>query len=196
MTLTFHGRGYDATLRVWCSPRVRRNFHHAGVSLLRTFLAASFAGLLAAGCSRPAPAAGPAKAGLRAVSLQTDWVPQAEHGGFYQALARGFYAEAGLAVEIRPGGRGMIVKLAVAKGDADFGLSRSDDVIVFAGHGLPLVMVAATFQHDPQALMVRAESPVHPNGRWYSIRKRREMHLSDFALGPIVYGTAMNLRRS
>lgn len=116
--------------------------------------------LLAAGCSRPAPAVVPAKTGLRAISLQTDWVPQAEHGGFYQALARGFYAEAGLAVDIRPGGRGMVVKVAVAKGDADFGLSRSDDVIVFASHGLPLVMVAATFQHDPQALMVRAESPV------------------------------------
>ncbi len=112
------------------------------------------------GCTRQEPASvGPA-ANLRKVVLQTDWFPQAEHGGFYQALAKGFYREAGLDVEILPGGPGATIKLSVAKGLADFGMYRSDDVIVAASRGLPLVMVAAVLQHDPEALLVHANSPV------------------------------------
>ena len=121
-----------------------------------------FAGLGVAGCGRPASSEPPKNVppALRRVVFQTDWFPQAEHGGYYQALAKGFYREAGLAVDIRPGGNAAGVKLPVATGEADFGMSRSDDVIVAASRGLPLVMVAATFQHDPQALMVHADSPV------------------------------------
>ncbi len=117
--------------------------------------------VLATGCSRPerdTPAL--QKSGLRKVVLQTDWFPQAEHGGFYQALARGYYAEVGLAVDIWAGGPGAGIKLKVARGDADFGMLRSDDVLLAASRGLPLVMVAATLQHDPLALMLHAESPV------------------------------------
>lgn len=115
--------------------------------------------VLGGGCARQEPAVVPA-GGLRKVVLQSDWFPQAEHGGFYQALAKGFYREAGLDVEILPGGPGATIKLSVAKGIADFGLYRSDDVIVAASRGLPLVMVAAVLQHDPEALLVHAESPV------------------------------------
>jgi len=96
----------------------------------------------------------------RKVVLQTDWFPQAEHGGFYEALARGFYAQAGLEVEIWPGGPGAGIKLKVAKGEADFGMLRSDDLLIGASRGLPVMMVMATMQHDPQALMVHDESPV------------------------------------
>ncbi len=102
----------------------------------------------------------PGKSGPRKVVLQTDWFPQAEQGGFYQALARGFYAEVGLEVDIWAGGPGAGIKLKVARGDADFGMQRSDDVMLAASRGLPLVMVAATLQHDPLALMVHAGSPV------------------------------------
>lgn len=120
--------------------------------------------LLGVGCARerrPVTSVGnPSTPALRKVVFQTDWFPQAEHGGFYQALARGFYAQAGLEVEIRPGGPGVGIKIPVAKGDVDFGMNRSDDVLVVASRGLPLVMVAAVLQHDPQALMVHEDSPV------------------------------------
>ena len=131
------------------------------MSIVRLMICGVLVAIVAAGCSRDdaGPAAG-GKPALLKVSLQTDWFPQAEHGGFYQALARGYYREAGLAVEILPGGPGANIKPRVAKGEADFGLNRSDDVLVAASQGLPLVMVGAVFQHDPQALMVRAESPV------------------------------------
>ena len=94
------------------------------------------------------------------VVLQTDWFPQAEHGGYYQALARGFYRDAGIEVDIWPGGPGAGIKLKVARGDAHFGMLRSDDVILAAANGMPFVMVMATMQHDAQALMVHADSPV------------------------------------
>jgi NitT/TauT family transport system substrate-binding protein len=126
----------------------------------------SLAAICVVACTRQEPAAvagaapHSAKPALRKVVLQTDWFPQAEHGGFYQALAKGFYAEAGLDVEIWPGGPGAGIKLKVAKGDADFGMSRSDDVMLAASSDMPLVMVAAILQHDPMALMVHARSPV------------------------------------
>ena len=115
--------------------------------------------LLAFGCARRETSTAPVSA-LRKVVLQSDWFPQAEHGGYYQALARGFYRDAGLDVEILPGGPGATIKLNVAKGTADFGLYRSDDVIVAASRGLPLVMVAADFQHDGEALLVHDSNPV------------------------------------
>ena len=105
----------------------------------------------------------PAKAAaapLRKVTLQTDWFPQAEHGGYYQALAKGFYAEAGLDVTILPGGPGAGIKLKLAKGDVEFAMMKSDDAIIAAARDLPFMMVAATMQHDPQAVMVHADSPV------------------------------------
>lgn len=119
---------------------------------------------LVAACGRKAPAenaaAAATDAGRRKVVLQTDWFPQAEHGGFYQALAKGFYADAGLDVEIWPGGPGSGIKLKVARGDAHFGMQKSDDLIVAAARGLPFVMIASTMQHDPQAVMVHEGSPV------------------------------------
>lgn len=114
----------------------------------------------ATGCARKEPPAPPKPSGPRKVVLQTDWFPQAEHGGFYQALANGYYREAGLDVDIWPGGPGSGIKLKVARGDADFGMMRSDDLLLAAGSGMPLVMVAASLQHDPMGLMVHDDSPV------------------------------------
>ncbi|MBI5690334.1 MAG: ABC transporter substrate-binding protein [Verrucomicrobia bacterium] len=138
----------------------------AGVHLWWQGIGWVLAALLAAGCARPEPKAeaGSAGAQRRRVVLQSDWFPQAEHGGYYQALARGYYAEAGLELEIWPGGPGAGIKLKVVRGDADFGMQRSDDVLVAASRGLPLVMVAATLQHDALALMVHANDPVRTVG--------------------------------
>lgn len=118
---------------------------------------------LTAGCERrEAPAASGAGGTkpLHKLTFQSDWFPQAEHGGFYQALAKGYYREAGLEVEILPGGPGAGIKLKIAKGTADLGMIRSDDVALAVSQGLPLLIVAATFQHDAEALLVHADSPV------------------------------------
>ncbi|MFO7724534.1 MAG: ABC transporter substrate-binding protein [Oceanipulchritudo sp.] len=94
------------------------------------------------------------------VVLQTDWYAQPEHGGFYQALAEGYYAEEGLEVEILQGGPNALTAQRVAQGKAHFGIGRSDDVIVASGRGVPLIMVGALMQKDPQALMFHEESGI------------------------------------
>lgn len=94
------------------------------------------------------------------LTLQMDDLPRAEVAGFYQALAKGFYQRAGLEVEIRAGTPETDVAALVGQGEADFGLGRSDDVMLRASEGLPLEMVAAARQHDPLVLLVHAKSPV------------------------------------
>lgn len=116
-------------------------------------------GACARGPEQPPPNPGSPAPRVR-VTLQTDWFPQGEHGGLYQALAAGHYAAAGLDAEIWPGGPGAGIRLKVARGDADFGMLRADDVLLAVSRGLPLVMVMATLQHEPLALMVHADSPV------------------------------------
>lgn len=126
------------------------------LSLLPLLLLAS----LLAGCGRsPAPVAGAAAAPLK-IRLLTDWYPQAEHGGFYQALAKGYYREAGLDVEIVGGGPGATVGQKMIAGQGEIGMSASDWIIINANSGLPFVMIAASMQHDPQAILVHKDSPV------------------------------------
>ncbi len=101
-----------------------------------------------------------ATGGAVKIRFQTDWYPQPEHGGYYQALARGFYAEEGLDVEILPGGPNAQVKQQVALGEAQLGMTNGDDVIVAAARGLPLKIVAAEMQRDPQGILFHAENPL------------------------------------
>jgi len=103
----------------------------------------------------------PASSGLTPVTLQTDWYPQPEHGGFYDAQIRGYYKDEGLDLTILPGGPYVNNDQQVSVGVAQFGMSSSDHVLEAIGNGVPLVAVAATMQHDPQAIMVHQDSPVH-----------------------------------
>ncbi len=99
--------------------------------------------------------------GLTPVTLQLDWYPQPEQGGFYTAQLLGYYKAEGLDVTLLPLPQYGSVAQQVAGGKADFGLGSSDQVLEWNSNGLPLVAVAATMQHDPQAVMVHKESPIH-----------------------------------
>jgi NitT/TauT family transport system substrate-binding protein len=98
--------------------------------------------------------------GLVHVKFQADWYPQPEHGGFYTALAKGYYKEEGLDVEIQPGGPYSIATKQVSSGAAQFGMGSSDNILEAIAEGQPLIAVAATMQHDPQGIMVRKDSLV------------------------------------
>ena len=103
----------------------------------------------------------PAEAGgLTHVTLQADWYPQPEQGGFYTALANGYYKEEGLDVAIAPGGPYVVGAQQVAAGAAQFGMGSSDTILEAIGDRQPLVAVAATMQRDPQGIMVRKDSTV------------------------------------
>jgi NitT/TauT family transport system substrate-binding protein len=99
--------------------------------------------------------------GLTPVRLQLDWYPQPEHGGFYTAMLKGYYRQAGLDVTLMPLPQYGSAAQLVATGQAQFGLGSSDQILEWDSNGLPLVAVAATMQHDPQAIMVHADSPIH-----------------------------------
>lgn len=99
--------------------------------------------------------------GLRPVTFVTDWKAQAEHGGFYQALANGYYADAGLDVTIRQGGPGINVPQLLAVGSVDFGMGSNSFIplnIVAANAGAKAVM--ASFQKDPQVLITHPRDDV------------------------------------
>jgi NitT/TauT family transport system substrate-binding protein len=140
---------------------------------MKTLLTRSAAALLVvvvlAGCGRKTQAGSTTSAGLVKVRFQTDWYPQPEHGGYYQALAKGYYADEGLDVELIPGGPNAQVMAQVATGRADLGMTNGDDVIVAIARGVPIKMVAAEMQRDAQGIMFHTENPLHDlrdlNGR-------------------------------
>ena len=120
-----------------------------------TKLGCLFAVLIFMGCHSQ-----PATTGLTKVTLQADWYPQPEHGGFYTALVKGYYTDEGLDVTIQPGSQYAIPDQPVSVGAAQFGMGSSDRTLESVADGHPLVAVAATMQSDPQGIMVREDSPV------------------------------------
>jgi len=89
------------------------------------------------------------------IRFATDWKAQAEHGGFYQAIAKGYYKKRGLNVTIRPGGPQVDVPRLIAAGAIDIGMaSNSFQPINLLAVGADVKIVMAAFQKDPQVLMV------------------------------------------
>ena len=89
-----------------------------------------------------------------AFTYVTNWYAQAEHGGYYQAVAQGIYKKYGLDVTIRMGGPQVNTYQIMAAGQADCVMGSSDlQVIQQRESGLPVVTVAASFQKDPQVLI-------------------------------------------
>ena len=88
------------------------------------------------------------------VTKATNWKAQAEHGGYYQAIAAGIYAKYGLDVTIRQGGPQIDNNLLMLAGRIDFNMGgNSDSVFAFAEKNVPFRAVAAIFQKDPQVIM-------------------------------------------
>jgi len=93
------------------------------------------------------------------VRLQLKWRHQFQFAGFYTALEKGYYREAGFAVTIIPATPGIDPVETVLQGGADFGVASSELVLRYA-RGDPVVVLASIFQHSPLALYVRRDSGV------------------------------------
>jgi NitT/TauT family transport system substrate-binding protein len=95
------------------------------------------------------------------VSFGTNWVAQAEHGGFYQALADGTYRKYNLDVTIVPGGPNVNNRLLLPAGRIDFFMSantlQSFDAVE---NRVPTLAVAAIFQKDPQVLLAHPDAGI------------------------------------
>ena len=143
--------------------------------LARWFGIAAF--LIVAACGQETPRPPPQGKPQTRISFVTDWKAQAEHGGFYQALAEGLYAKRGLDVSIMAGGAAVNVPQLLAGGAADFGIGSNNFIplnLVRAGAKIKAVM--AVFQKDPQVLIT------HPRDDVKSI--------ADMAGKPILIGDA------
>ncbi|HEY9065956.1 MAG TPA: ABC transporter substrate-binding protein [Burkholderiaceae bacterium] len=88
----------------------------------------------------------------------TNWFAEAEHGGFYQAVATGLYKKAGLDVTIKMGGPQVNIFQLMAAGQADCIMGSSDlQIMQTRESGLPIVSVAAMMQKDPQVLIAHED---------------------------------------
>lgn len=93
------------------------------------------------------------------VVLQLRWLHQPQFVGYHMAKAKGFYAKAGLDVEIRPGGKGISPVEEVQSGRADFGVGNTEVLTSYA-KGTPLLALACVFQHSPSIFLARRDSGI------------------------------------
>lgn len=129
---------------------------------LRRAAAPTIAGLAAiallAGCSSTASADD--ASGSQDVVLQTSWIPGVEFAGSYLAEANGYYEDAGLSVEILPGAADVDPTAIVAAGTADTGIGEPDNVARANANGADLVIIGATFQKNPLAILSASDNPI------------------------------------
>jgi NitT/TauT family transport system substrate-binding protein len=91
-------------------------------------------------------------------TYMTNWYAQAEHGGFYQAVATGIYKKYGLDVTIKMGGPQVNMYQILGAGQTDCVMGSSDQqVIIVRAGGLPVTTVASSFQKDPQVLIAHED---------------------------------------
>lgn len=111
------------------------------------------------------------------VVYMTNWLAQAEHGGYYQAVADGTYAACGLEVEIQQGGPQVSGRPLLLAGKIDFymggNMLQAFDAVQ---QNIPLRVVAATFQKEPQVLMAH---PGQGLDKWEDLTKAEQYILGD-----------------
>jgi NitT/TauT family transport system substrate-binding protein len=111
------------------------------------------------------------------VSFGTDWKAEAEHGGYYQAIATGIYRGHGLEVTLRQGGPQVNHAQLLAAGRLDFNLApNSFGPLNFVSEKIPMVAVAAIFQKDPSVLIAH---PGHGNDSLAALKGKPIMIGSD-----------------
>ena len=90
---------------------------------------------------------------LDKVSFHTDWRAQAEHGGYYQAIAAGLYRQAGIDCDLRQGGPSLNISQLLLAGRVDMTMTNSFEAFAYARERAPFYTIAAIFQKDPQVLI-------------------------------------------
>jgi NitT/TauT family transport system substrate-binding protein len=113
---------------------------------------------------------------LSKIVFSTDWLAQAEHGGFYQAVAEGTYRKYGLDVDIRMGGPQVNGLQLLAAGRLDIAMADALQAMSAVEQRVPVVAIAATFQKNPTVVIA------HPG----------VARLEDLKGKPIAIGAASN----
>jgi NitT/TauT family transport system substrate-binding protein len=114
------------------------------------------------------PLARPARAQrLDRLSFNTDWRAQAEHGGYYQAIAAGLYKSRGIELELRPGGPSLNIGQMLLAGRVDMIMSNSFEAFTYVREQAPFFTIASIFQKDPQVMIA------HPGSGFDSFEKMK-----------------------
>jgi len=147
-------------LPIKASPSRRHGWLRPALAGLACLLAA-----LGAGCGRRDAATVEYQTALDGrkvarIAVQMDWYAQPEHGGFYQAQLTGMYDRAGMAVEIRQGGRNALGMERVILGEVQFANTSLPEVILARSRGLPVIAVMAYMQRNPQGIMFHKSSGI------------------------------------
>jgi NitT/TauT family transport system substrate-binding protein len=118
----------------------------------RRILALGAAGVVAAitlsACSTSSTPSSSSSAGLTHVTLQLQWVPQAQFAGYYAAVAQGFYEKEGLDVTIKEAGTDTVPIDVLASGDADFAISWVPKVLGSIEKGTNVTDIAQIFERS------------------------------------------------
>src|ERR1700733_1896877 len=105
------------------------------------------------------PLARPARAQtLDRLSFHTDWRAQAEHGGYYQAIAAGLYSKAGIECTLKQGGPSLNIGQMLLAGRVDMIMSNSFEAFTYVRENAPFFTIASIFQKDPQVMIAHPGS--------------------------------------
>jgi NitT/TauT family transport system substrate-binding protein len=111
----------------------------------------------AIGCDRDGKSnSGASAQSLTKVTLQLNWKPEPQFGGFYAAKVNGTFAEHGLDVDIREGGASAPTVDMLAAGTVPFALVSGDEILIARDKGKKIVALFAVYQTHPQGIMCRA----------------------------------------
>jgi NitT/TauT family transport system substrate-binding protein len=104
---------------------------------------------------------------LDRLSFNTVWRAQAEHGGYYQAIAAGLYKASGIELDLRPGGPSLNIGQMLLAGRVDMIMSNSFEAFTYVREQAPFFTIASIFQKDPQVMIA------HPGTGFDSFEKMR-----------------------
>jgi NitT/TauT family transport system substrate-binding protein len=88
-----------------------------------------------------------------AATLQLNWKPEPQFGGFYEAQRAGLFKQNNLDVTVQPGGTGLPTVQMLAAGTVDFAVVSGDELILANSNGIELVAIFAVYQTNPQGIM-------------------------------------------
>ena len=130
-------------------------------------------------------ARGGAAADLQTVRFGTDWKAEAEHAGYYEAIATGIYKRYGLDVKLQQGGPQVNHAQLLAAGRLDFNIATNSFVpLNFVQQNIPMVAVAAMFQKDPSVLIAH---PGQGDDSFAALRGKPIMIGSDTRIGSWIF---------
>jgi len=95
-----------------------------------------------------------------AVTVRLKWLNQAQFAGFYTAQDKGYYKDAGLSVNIQPGGSDFPAVQMVTGGNEQFGVTGADQILIARSKGVPVVALAVIYRRNPFVLFSLAKSGI------------------------------------